>query len=95
MGVSAQTLTPAGATQVGLNVNSGALVVGVQPGSPAEAAGLAQGSAITSVGGTAVTSTTDLGTAIKSHKPGEKVAVKWVDRSGSHTSTVTLGGINP
>src|ERR1700716_3125508 len=70
MGVSAQTLTPAGATQVGLNVSSGALVVGVQPGSPAEAAGLAQGSAITSVGGTAVTSTTDLGTAIKSHKPG-------------------------
>ena len=95
MGVSAQTLTPAGATQVGLNVSSGALVVGVQPGSPAEAAGLAQGSAITSVGGTAVTSTTDLGTAIKSHKPGEKVAVTWVDRGGSHTSTVTLGGINP
>jgi S1-C subfamily serine protease len=95
MGVSAQTLTAAGATQVGLNVNSGALVVGVQPGSPAEAGGIAQGSAITSVGGTAVTSTTDLGTAIKSHKPGEKVAVTWVDRSGSHTSTVTLGGINP
>jgi S1-C subfamily serine protease len=95
IGVSAQTLTAAGAAQVGLNVSSGALIVGVQPGSPAQAAGITQGSAITSVGGTAVTSSTTLGNAIKAHKPGEKVAVTWVDKIGSHTATVTLGAINP
>jgi S1-C subfamily serine protease len=47
------------------------------------------------VGGTAVTSSTTLGTAIKAHKPGEKVVVTWVDKIGSHTATVTLGAINP
>jgi S1-C subfamily serine protease len=95
MGVSAQTLTAADAARLGLNVSSGALIVSVQPGSPAEAAGIGQGSVITSVGGTAVTSTTTLGTAVKAHKPGEKVSVTWVNKTGTHTSTVSLGAINP
>jgi S1-C subfamily serine protease len=95
IGVSAQTLTAAGASQLGLNVSSGALVVGVQPGSPAQAAGIPQGSAITAVGGTAVTSSTTLGSAIKAHKPGEKVVVTWVDKTGTHTGTATLGAVNP
>lgn len=95
MGVSAQTLTSTTAAQLGLNVSSGALVVGVQPGSPAEAAGITQGSAITSVGGSAVTSTTTLGNAIKAHKPGDKVAVTWVTKTGTHTGTLTLAGVNP
>lgn len=95
IGVSAQTLTAAAATQLGLNVSSGALIVSVQPGSPAEAAGITQGSVITSVGGTAVTSTTTLGTAVKAHKPGEKVAVTWANKTGNHTATVSLGAINP
>jgi S1-C subfamily serine protease len=95
IGVTAQTLTAAAAAQLGLNVSSGALVVGVQPGSPAEAAGITQDSAITSVGGTAVTTTTTLGNAVKAHKPGEKVAVTWVNKTGTHTATVSLGAINP
>lgn len=95
IGVSAQTLTPAAAAQLGLNVSSGALVVGVQPGSPAEAAGITQGSVITSVGGTPVTSTSTLGNAVKAHKQGEKVAVTWVTRTGTHTGTLTLAGVNP
>jgi S1-C subfamily serine protease len=95
MGVSAQTLTAAGAAQLGLNVSSGALIVSVQAGSPAEAAGITQGSVITSVGGTAVTSTTALGTAVKAHKPGEKVSVTFVTKTGTHTATVSLGAINP
>lgn len=95
IGVSAQTLTAAAAAQLGLNVSSGALIVGVQPGSPAEGAGITQGSVITLVGGTAVTSTTTLGDAIKAHKPGEKVSVTFVNRTGSHTATVSLGAINP
>ncbi len=95
IGVSAQTLTPDAATQLGLNVSSGALVVRAQPGSPAETAGITQGSVITSVGGAAVTSIATLGSAVKAHKPGDKVAVTWVTRTGTHTATVTLAAINP
>jgi S1-C subfamily serine protease len=50
---------------------------------------------IISVGGTAVTSTTALGTAVKAHKPGEKVSVTFVTKTGTHTATVSLGAINP
>jgi putative serine protease PepD len=95
MGVTAQTLTASGAAQLGLSVSSGALIVGVQPGSPAEAAGITQGSAITKVGSAAVTSTDTLGSAVKAHKPGEKVSVTWVNKTGTHTGTVALGAINP
>jgi S1-C subfamily serine protease len=95
IGVSVQTLTPAGAAQLGLNVSSGALVISVQAGSPAEAAGITRGSVITSVAGTAMSSSNTLGIAVKAHKPGERVSVTWVDQSGTHTATATLGAINP
>ena len=74
----------------------GALVVGVQSGSPAASAGITTGSVITAVGGTSVTSTETLGTAIKSHRPGENVSVRWTTATGStRTASVTLGGVNP
>jgi len=95
IGVSAQTLTAADAARLGFNLSSGALIVGVQPGSAAEAGGITPGSVITSVGGTAVTSTTALGTAVKAHKPGEKVSVTFVNKTGTHTATISLGAINP
>ena len=95
LGVQVQNLDSASAAQLGLNVSSGALVVAVNSGSPAQSAGITRASVITSVGGTAVTSTDTLGTAIKSHQPGEKVSVTWVDQGGTHTATVTLAGVNP
>jgi S1-C subfamily serine protease len=95
IGVSAQTLDPATAAQLGLNISSGALVRSVLTGSPAEGAGIARNSVITSVGGSQVTTIDNLGTAIRAHNPGEKVAITWVNQSGSHTATVTLGGVNP
>ena len=95
LGVQVQNLDAATAAQLGLNVSSGALVVAVTGGSPAQSAGITRASVITSVGGTAVTSTDTLGTAIKSHQPGEKVSVSWVDQGGTHTATVTLAGVNP
>jgi S1-C subfamily serine protease len=73
-----------------------ALVVGVQPGSPAASAGITVGSTITSIGGTATSSPDSLGNAIKAHRPGESVSIKWTTQSGaSRTATVTLGGVNP
>ena len=74
---------------------AGALVTSVQPGSPADSAGITPGSVITNIGGTAVDSSDTLGTAIRSHKAGDRVAVTWTNSNGSHTATVTLGGVNP
>ncbi|MFC4242472.1 S1C family serine protease [Gryllotalpicola reticulitermitis] len=70
---------------------SGAQIAGVTAGGPAEQAGLAAGDTITAVGGTSVSSTTALQTAIKGYQPGDKVSVTWTDTSGqSHTATLTL-----
>jgi S1-C subfamily serine protease len=95
IGVMAQTLDAATAAQLGLNVASGALVRTVVGGSPADGAGITRNSVITSVGGAQVTTIDNLGTAIRAHKPGERVSVSWVDQSGPHTATLTLGGVNP
>ena len=95
MGVSVRDLSPSVATQLGLDVSAGALVVSVQGNSPAESAGITENSVITKVGDDKITSSNTLGTAIRSHKPGEKVSVTWVDKSGSHTAAVTLSGVNP
>jgi S1-C subfamily serine protease len=95
IGVSVQTLDAAAASQLGLSVSSGALVVSVQSGSPAAGAGIARNSVITKVGGSDITSIDTLGTAIRAHKPGERVSVTWVNTSGTHTATLTLSGVNP
>jgi S1-C subfamily serine protease len=89
LGVGVQDLDPQTAAQLG--VNSGALVQSVVSGGPADQAGIQSGSAITKVGSTPVTSSATLGTALQGHKPGDRVQVTWVDQSGSHTATVTLG----
>ena len=95
LGVTAQTLDASSAQQLGLSVTSGALVNTVQPGSAAEAAGITRFSVITKLGGMSVTSSDTLGTAIRTHKPGDSVSATWVNQGGTHTATVTLGGINP
>jgi S1-C subfamily serine protease len=95
IGVSVQTLDAAAASQLGLNVSSGALVVSVQSGSPAAGAGIARNSVITAVGGSSVTSIDSLGTAIRAHKPGERVSITWINTSGTHSATLTLSGVNP
>jgi S1-C subfamily serine protease len=95
IGVSVQTLDATAASQLGLNLSSGALVVSVQSGSPAAAAGIARNSVITSVAGSSVSSVDTLGTSIRAHRPGEHVSVTWVNAGGTHTATLTLSGVNP
>jgi S1-C subfamily serine protease len=91
LGVSVTDLTSSIVSRLGLGTTSGALVVGVASGSPAEGAGLAQYSVITDVAGNAISSTTDLGNALHSHRPGDQVQVTWTDQaSASHTATITL-----
>ena len=73
----------------------GAQVVTVEPGSPADSAGISPGAIISKVGGTSITSSAELGTAIRSHKAGDPVSVTWTDANGTHTTTMTLAGVNP
>jgi S1-C subfamily serine protease len=78
------------------SASGGALVVGVQSGSPAASAGITAGSVITAIDGTAVSSSDTLRNAIKSHRPGDSVAIRWTASGGAaHTATVTLGAVNP
>ena len=77
------------------NASTGALVVTVQSGSPADSAGITVGSIITKVGGSPINSSAALGTAIRSHKSGDRVSVTWTDQRGTHTTTLTLAGVNP
>ena len=70
---------------------SGLTVEGTLSGSPAAQAGLSAGDVIDSVDGQAVSSQSDLQSAIMQHHPGDQVTIGWTDQSGqTHTSTVTL-----
>lgn len=96
LGVAVQSMDAQAAQQLGLNITSGALVTATpQPGTPAAGAGIGRYSVITKVGGMDVTDASSLGTAIKSHHPGDSVSITWVSSSGSHTANVTLAGVNP
>jgi S1-C subfamily serine protease len=95
IGVSVQNLDATTAARLNLNVSSGALVQGVVSSSPAAGVGITRYSVITSVGGTSINNIDDLGNALLAHKPNERVSISWVNQSGTHTATVTLGGVNP
>jgi len=46
---------------------------------------------ITDIAGNPISSATDLGSVLHSHKPGDQVQVTWTDQGGtSHTARVTL-----
>jgi S1-C subfamily serine protease len=75
---------------------SGALIAGVVPDGPADSAGLAAGDVITTVAGKPVAAPSDISTILLTKKPGARIAVAYVERSGaSHTATVTLGSGPP
>jgi serine protease Do len=91
LGVSGASVTPAIASQLGLEVNEGVVVVEVQSDSGAEAAGIQPGDVITSVDGQDITGTSDLRDVIAEHEPDDTVTVT-VDRQGEELELdVTLG----
>jgi S1-C subfamily serine protease len=90
LGVEVQAFSASRATGAGIHVDSGAWVEAVIPGAPAAGAGMRSPAVITAVDGKAISSTEDLGPAIYTHRPGERIAVTWVDRTGTHTATVEL-----
>jgi S1-C subfamily serine protease len=93
IGVAVQ---PTSANPFQYGSTAGDVIVAVTPNSPAVAAGLVPGDVITAVAGHQVTSSTNIANVLLTKKPGNKVAVTYLDQSGvSHTTTVTLASGPP
>ncbi len=72
-------------------VGDGAVVVDVTSGSPADKAGIQQGDKILSVDSSPVRDPVELGARVRSHKPGDVVAVVFERNGTQQTVQVTLG----
>jgi S1-C subfamily serine protease len=68
----------------------GALIGQVDPSSPAGRAGLQQGDEIVRLGSAPVQSADDLTTAMRSHKPGDKVTVTFIRGQDQQSVSVQL-----
>jgi S1-C subfamily serine protease len=90
LGVQVGKLTASAAAQLGVQPDCAAAVVGVLPDSPAAKAGMTAPAVIQEVDGHTIGSIADLGPVIHAHTPGEQVEVRWIDRQGSHSATVSL-----
>jgi S1-C subfamily serine protease len=74
----------------------GVLVQQVVSDTPAERAGLQRGDVITRVGGRSVTSTTAISSLLQLRKPGDRIAISWIDRVGNRrTASVKLASGPP
>jgi putative serine protease PepD len=69
----------------------GAVVTSVRSGTPASDAGLRSDDVITAVGGTKVTSSTDVIAAVGARQPGDSISITYRRNGQSHTVKVTLG----
>jgi S1-C subfamily serine protease len=70
----------------------GVEVVGVVTGSAAARAGLTAGDTITSLGGHAITSSSQIRTVLTRYHPGDKISIGWTDQAGDgHGATLVLG----
>jgi S1-C subfamily serine protease len=79
-----------GVTTATLQGNAGAVVLEVDPGSPAEGAGLQPDDVIVRVGTDRISSSDDLGAAVRSHDPGDLVEITWIRGGRQQSTTVTL-----
>ncbi|MCJ7438185.1 MAG: trypsin-like peptidase domain-containing protein, partial [Acidimicrobiia bacterium] len=81
LGVSTRNVTPAAARELDLKVDAGAYVAKVTAGTPAKDAGIQEGDVIVEIGGKTIEDSGDVQTAVREHRPGDKVTVV-VDRKG-------------
>jgi S1-C subfamily serine protease len=73
------------------NLLAGVEIEGVPSGSPAVRAGIEAGDIITSIGGSAVGSSSSLRAVLGRYHPGDKVTVYWTDLGGDgHHSVIVL-----
>jgi S1-C subfamily serine protease len=90
LGVSTYPVNADIRQRFGLAATEGALVVDVTIGSPADAAGLRAGDVITALGDRRISSPEDLSGAVRAHRPGDRVELRWQRGPQERSSTVTL-----
>jgi putative serine protease PepD len=88
LGISTRTLV---ADSSGSGEETGAGVVAVTANGPAAKAGIQPGDVITKLGGTAITSSSQLGEVLATMQPGQRIQVGFVRGGADKTATVTLG----
>lgn len=81
---------PALGLQLGTR-SSDLLVAGVVSASAADEAGITAGSILTEFNGTSLTDYAELQAALANLAPGDTASIGWIDSTGAHTATVTLG----
>jgi serine protease Do len=92
MGILPQAMTSALAARYQLPVNYGILIGRVDANSPAAQAGWKAGEIIVKMDGKDLRSLNDLSVVLQKHKPGDKVSVTVVDRSGKQREApITFG----
>ena len=85
--------TDAGSTtaqQLGVDADTGAVITRISGDSPASRAGLESGDVIVELGGIKVSSSADLGNAVRRHKPGEEVDVVIIREGERRTIRATV-----
>ena len=90
LGIAAETLTPAIASELGLQAKTGVLIAGVYRDYSAHKAGLKRNDVIVTLGGEGVTTVEQLQRAIRKHETGDVVEVSFVRDGESRTVQLTL-----
>ena len=90
LGVSSESVSPQIARAYRLSVDHGAYVAQVASGSAASQAGLKVGDIIVKFDGKDIQTSSDLGDAILSKKPGDQAQMTFSSGSSQKTATVTL-----
>ena len=91
LGLSTTPVDESVRARFGLDTSTGALVITVTPGSAAERAGLREGDVIVGIGGDGVASANDLTGAVRKHKPGDRVELRWKRGADDRSAMVELG----
>ncbi|MEW6142624.1 MAG: trypsin-like peptidase domain-containing protein [Chloroflexota bacterium] len=78
LGVTMVSLTPTLASRYNLSVKEGALVTSVSPETPADKSGLQKGDVVISFDGQKITKADQVVEIIRSHKPGDTVAITYI-----------------
>ncbi len=76
----------------GERATAGAAVQSVESGSPAEKAGIEPGDILTKIGDQTIESSSDVFTAVRSHKPNETLSIEFSRDGKSKSASVTLSG---
>jgi S1-C subfamily serine protease len=91
LGVNSQDLTPDVKANIDTPVNAGAVVAEVVPGSAADVAGLERYDVLVKVDGKDVQGAVNVGSIIRSKRPGERIEIEFYRGAERRTTTAVLG----